>query len=324
MTGSASRALVLLSLLQTRRDWPGPVLAERMAVSERTLRRDVERLRDLGYRISAIKGPGGGYRLDAGSELPPLLFDDDQAIAVAVALQLAAVSGIGLGEAAARALLTVRQVMPSRLRHRVDGVAFTTLPAVAAPTVDPGVLVEVSAAVAAREVLRFDYTPVDRPADGAAGRRRIEPHHVVATGARWYLVGWDLDRDEWRVFRLDRVRPRIPRGPNFPPKAVPGGDVREFLAGRLKGSVHGNVWPCRGEVILELPAERVVPFVPDGIVEALGPERCRVALGSWSWIALAAALGRFDAPMTSAAPPELARAFAALAERFAQVATSSG
>ncbi|GAB3152791.1 WYL domain-containing protein [Micromonospora sonneratiae] len=325
MAGSPARMLKLLSLLQTRRDWPGRVLAERLEVSDRTLRRDVEHLRELGYRISAIKGPDGGYRLDAGSELPPLLFDDDQAIALVVALQVASVSGAADGEAALRALTTVRQVMPSRLRHRIDGVAFTTLSADNAATmaVDPEVLIAVSAAVRAREVLRFDYVSVGRGPDGDPSLRRAEPHHVVFSSGRWYLVAWDLDNDDWSVFRLDRMTPRIPTGPRFTPRTVPGGDVHDFLAGCFKGSDRGNTWPCTGEVVLELPARKVIPFVHDGIVEEVAPDRCRLVVGSWSWVALAASIGRFDTAILQAAPRELADAFSLLSQRFAEAATRS-
>lgn len=312
--------LKLLSLLQARRDWPGRVLSERLEVSDRTLRRDIDRLRELGYRIVGSKGPDGGYRLDAGAELPPLLFDDDQAVAIAVALQVAASAGAADGEAALRALATVRQVMPSRLRHRVDGLAFTTLPGAEATVADPGVLVALSAAVSAREILRFDYVSVGRDPDTAPSRRRVEPHHVVFGNGRWYLVAWDLDVDDWRVYRLDRLTPRFPTGPRFSPRVVPGGDVRVFLAGRFTGSDRGNQWPCTGEVVLDLPARDAIPFVPDGVVEELGPDRCRLVVGSWSWVALAASLGRFDAPISDVAPRELADAFALLAQRFGEAA----
>ena len=142
--GTSSRLLTLLSLLQARRDWPGATLAERLDVTPRTVRRDIDRLRELGYPVQAFKGPDGGYRLDAGSELPPLLFDEDQAVALAVALQLAATSGAGVGEAAARALATVRQVLPARPRHRVDAVQVTPLPDGVPVEVDPAVLVGVT------------------------------------------------------------------------------------------------------------------------------------------------------------------------------------
>jgi len=310
--------LALLSLLQARRDWPGPLLSERLEVSARTVRRDVDRLRGLGYRIAATKGPDGGYRLDAGSELPPLLFDDDQAVAISLALQLAASAGAGIEEAAERALATVRQVMPSRLRNRVDALQVTAIGTGGAPLVDPAVLVAAGAASRAREVLRFDYgTDSSRPP------RRVEPHHLVARDGRWYLVAFDLDRGEWRVYRLDRMTPRTPTGPRFAPRDVPGGDVSAFVAARFKGSDTGDRWPCTGEVVLGLRASRVLPFAGDGSVEDLGDGRCRLRLGSWSWPALAAAFLRFDADLEVVGPPELDRAFAALAERSARAAPLS-
>jgi biotin operon repressor len=311
--------LTLLSLLQTRRDWPGRLLAERLSVSPRTLRRDVENLRDLGYRITAMKGPDGGYRLEAGSELPPMLFDDDQVIALAVALRTASAAGGPQAEASLRALATVRQVMPSRLRHRVDGLRFTTLAVSphADPAVPAAVLVAVSDAVRAREVLRFDYAGVGGAPHADSTRRRVEPHHVVFRGGRWYLVGWDLDREQWRVFRIDRLEPRIPTGPRFTPRSVPGGDVARFVAARFKGGERGTDWPVTGHAVLRLPARRVIPFADDGVVEELGPDQTRLVLGSWSWTALAAAFARFDAPMTQVTPRELAEAFGILATRMA-------
>jgi len=311
MTSTTSRLLVLLSLLQTRRDWPGQVLAERLDISHRTVRRDVDRLRDMGYRIHATKGPDGGYRLDSGSELPPLLFDDDQAIALAVALQSATQSGAGVAEAAMRALTTVRQVMPTRLRHRMDALQFTPLANPLRADVDPAVLVALSTAARAREVLRFDYRGSDVP-------RRVEPHDVVTSNGRWYLVAWDLDRDDWRTFRADRITPRTHTGPRFVPRDIPGGNVRDFVAARFKGSTDENRWPCVGTVVLAIPAVDVLPYVGDAVVEELGPKRCRVELGSWSWVSLAASFGRFDAEIEVVSPPELAAAFVELAERFAR------
>ncbi|MGR6918860.1 helix-turn-helix transcriptional regulator [[Actinomadura] parvosata] len=346
MPKTSGRLLALLSLLQTRRDWPGALLAERLGVSPRTVRRDVERLRELGYPIMTFKGPDGGYRLGAGSELPPLLFDDEQAVALAVALQLATTSGAGIEEAAARALNTVRQVMPARLRHRIDTLQVT---AVERPTLRPEaqlgaeVLVALSAAVHAREVLRFGYATQDEEAPP----RRAEPHHLVTWGGRWYLVAWDLDREDWRTFRADRITPRTPTGPRFAPRELPGGTVAAFVAGRFLGSTEpgesggaggtgrsggaggsggtagsagSGGWPCRGEVILGLPAAAVSPYVRDGVVEELGPGRCRLVLGSWSWAGLAATVGRFDADIEVVGPPELKAAFARLARRFAGAA----
>lgn len=317
--------LTLLSLLQARRDWPGQLLAERLSISDRTVRRDVDRLRELGYRIQAIKGPDGGYRLDAGSELPPLLFDDDQAIVLAVALQTVGVAGTGFEEPASRALATVRQVMPARLRHRIDALQVTAVPESRShdQPVATDVLVALGSAVRAHEVLRFDYA-TDRPrADGSLQPpRRVEPHHLVTRSGRWYLVAWDLDRGDWRIYRADRITPRTHTGPRFEPRELPGGDVRTFVAGRFKGSNGADVWPCNGEVILDLPARDVSPYVGDGVVEELPEGRCRLFLGAWSWAGLAATIGRFDADVEVVGPPELAVAFTALSRRFAEAGVS--
>lgn len=318
MSTATSRSLLLLSLLQARRDWPGQVLADKLEVSPRTVRRDVDRLRALGYRIVALKGPDGGYRLEAGSELPPLMFDDEQAVAIAVALQTAAASGTKTAEAADRALATVRQVLPSRLRHRVDALRVTALAPVDAPAadVDPGVLVALTSAVSARTVLRFDYTG---PA-GRVERRRVEPHHVVTVAGRWYLVGWDLEKDDWRIFRADRVDPRVPTGPRFAPRELPGDTVEAYVSSRFTGASERGPWPCIGEMILGKPAAEVAPFVETGTVEDLGGGRCRVVCGSWSWESLAAAIGRFDTDIEVVGPSELRAAFATLARRFADAA----
>lgn len=412
MPKTSARLLSLLSLLQARRDWPGALLAERLDVSPRTVRRDVDRLRELGYPVVAMKGPDGGYRLDAGTELPPLLFDDEQAVALAVALQIATTTGAGIEEAAARALNTVRQVLPARLRHRVDTLRVTAVdrPAIRPePQVDSDVLMAIGAAVHGREVLRFDYSPVSGPVRATAGTsegcegtpaappgstvpsgsatpsgsaappgsatlpgspmgaprpspplagtpmppqvppsptphtgtlpqtprhtdpappppRRVEPHHLVTWGRRWYLVAWDLDRDDWRTFRADRITPRTPTGPRFPPRELPGGSVAAFITARFRGveATEGpdgvGGWPCRGEVILALPAAEVLRHTREGIVEELGPDRCRLVLGSWSWPGLAAAIGRFDADIEVIGPPELSSAFAHLATRYAAAA----
>ncbi len=390
MPKTSARLLSLLSLLQARRDWPGALLAERLDVSPRTVRRDVDRLRELGYPVVAMKGPDGGYRLDAGTELPPLLFDDEQAVALAVALQIATTTGAGIEEAAARALHTVRQVLPARLRHRVDTLQVTAVDRPAArpePQVDGGVLMALGSAVHAREVLRFDYRPVSGAGRGSSGHgagagsvrepsdpgpgpasgqgpsdhspassvargsadsrgpsdhnpgsasgqgpehppppRRVEPHHLVTWGRRWYLVAWDLERDDWRTFRADRIAPRTPTGPRFTPRELPGGSVAAFITARFRGvttAAEDGVggWPCRGEVILGLPAADVLRHTREGIVEELGPDRCRLVLGSWSWLGLAAAIGRFDADIEVIGPPELAAAFGHLATRYAAAAT---
>ncbi|SFE82255.1 helix-turn-helix transcriptional regulator [Blastococcus tunisiensis] len=321
---ASQRLLRLLSLLQARRDWPGPVLGERLQVSERTLRRDIDRLRELGYPISAVRGPDGGYRLDAGSHLPPLLFDDEQAVALAVALRTAVGTGAGIEEAAARALGTVRQVMPTRLRARIDSIQVTPVERGGAdPQADPGVLLDIGAAIRAREELRFDYrSPAEQGREAAARPpRQVQPHHLVARGGRWYLVGWDPHRGDWRIHRADRVVPRTPNGPRFVPREVPGGDVAAFLAARFRGS-SGEDWPCRGMVVLGRPASEVLPFAGDGTVEERDPGRCLVRLGSWSWAALAATLARFDAAIEVVDPPALREAFADLAARAAAAAAA--
>ncbi|MFV0374466.1 helix-turn-helix transcriptional regulator [Microbacterium sp.] len=312
MTGTSARMLTLLSLLQTRRDWPGNLLAERLEVTPRTVRRDMTRLRELGYRITAIKGPDGGYRLDAGSELPPLLFDDEQAVAIAVTLQTARSSGVDIDEAAARALATVRRLLPSHLRHRVDGIRFTE--SIAPDRVDPAVLEAVSAAARDRRTLRFDYGTHD----GLA--RRAEPHAVVARAGRWYLVARDLDRDDWRTYRLDRLRPRTPAGAPFTPRPLPAADARTFLAARFKGSTDEDRWPHTGELVIDLPVARVAPWVDDGDVAAVDDHRTRVRLGSWSWDGLLAGVMRFGAPFTVVGPEPLREAAQRAAARLAQSA----
>ncbi|GAA1757259.1 helix-turn-helix transcriptional regulator [Nonomuraea bangladeshensis] len=324
MPKTSARLLSLLTLLQTRRDWPGALLAERLDVSPRTVRRDVDRLRELGYPITAAKGPEGGYRLTPGTDLPPLLFDDDQAVALAIALHHATATGADIAEGAARALTTVRQVMPARLRHRIDALHVTAVePPTARPRArtDSALLMTVSAAVHAREILRFDYAPSGED-DGPP--RRVEPHHLLTWRGRWYLLAWDLDRNDWRTFRADRITPKVPTGPRFTPREPPAGDVATFIAARFRGSdpATGTAdWPCQGEVILHLPAADVAPYLHDGIVEELGPGRCRLVLGSWSWHGLAAALGRFDADIEVVGPPELRNAFERLARRYARAAT---
>ncbi|QDY08622.1 YafY family transcriptional regulator [Micromonospora sp. HM134] len=319
MPTTSARLLALLSLLQTRRDWSGTTLAARLGISLRTVRRDIDRLRDLGYPVAAAKGPDGGYRLAAGTELPPLLFDDDQAVALTVALQVAATTGgSGLADAAARALHTVRQVLPARLRQRVGTLSVTAVarPTTAAPEpVDGGVLLALSAAVQNHEILRFDYGQ-DSP-DGPA--RHAEPHHVVTWDGRWYVVAWDLDRADWRTFRADRITLRPPHGPRFTPRPLPGGDVATYVTGVFRGSGGTSTdWPCRGTVILDLPAATVARFTRDGFVEEIDPGRCRLTLGSWSWVSLAATIARYDADITVVGPDALTDAFALLARRFAR------
>jgi predicted DNA-binding transcriptional regulator YafY len=318
-TTTSGRLLSLLSLLQVRRDWPGVLLAQRLGVSERTVRRDVDRLREVGYVVHAVKGPDGGYRLEAGSQLPPLLFDEDQAIALAVALRMAVGTGAGIEEAAARALATVRQVMPSRLRQRIDALEIEAGHR-DDPQVDTGLLVALSDAVRACEELRFDYRAPGRPDVGVLPARRVQPHHLLVRAGRWYVVGWSPDREDWRTYRADRMTLRVPNGPRFTPRQVPGGDAATFLAARFKGSDSANAWPCRGEVVLDLPLAEVAPFAGDDTAEEVSPTRTRLLTGSWSWAALAAKLARFDTESEVVGPPALRDAFAELSRRAARAA----
>ena len=203
MNQTASRLLKLLSLLQARRDWPGNELADRLGVFNRTIRRDIERLRQLGYPVQSLTGPAGGYQLRAGSAMPPLLLDDDEAIAIAVGLRSAASASVtGIEETAVRALVKLEQVLPAHLRRRVGalGAATFTLP-VAGPRVDPQHLSVIAAACRDSECLRFAYQNRDR----VDSRREVEPHSLVNHGRRWYLVAWDRRREDWRTFRIDRL-----------------------------------------------------------------------------------------------------------------------
>src|SRR5688572_12089081 len=203
MPDASSRLLDLLSLLQARRDWRGAELAERLEVSGRTIRRDVGRLRDLGYPVESLTGPAGGYRLRAGTAMPPLLLDEEEAIAIAVGLRTAARASVtGIEETSIRALVKLEQVLPAHLRRRVAALGSATVAgAVSGPTVDPQHLTTIAAACRDSECVRFDY----RSRDGAATRRELEPHSLVNLAQRWYLVGWDRSRADWRTFRVDRI-----------------------------------------------------------------------------------------------------------------------
>jgi len=322
MSETSARLLSLLSLLQARRDWPGSLLAERLEVSPRTVRRDVDRLRDLGYPVRATKGPDGGYRLDAGADLPPLLFDDDQAIAVAVALQTATATVAGIEEGALRALATVRQVMPARLRQRVDALHVTTVDRYGdarRARVDTEQLIAIGSAVRAREVLRFDYASPGAEDGEWVPPRRVEPHHLVTWGGRWYLVGWDLERNDWRTFRVDRMLPKTPTGPRFTPRELPAPDVATYISSRFQSQ---DQWPCRGTAILQAKASDIARWAGrEALVEEVTPTSCRLTLKGWSWTGLAATFGMFEADLEFVGPPELKEAAINLAGRYTSAAS---
>lgn len=321
MAKTSARLLRLLSLFQARRDWPAADLAARLGVSERTVRRDIDTLRELGYPIHASLGPGGAYRLGAGNRLPPLLLDNDQAIAVAVALQTTPRSVLGLGEAAQRALGTLRAVMPAPLARQVDALEVTSIRSsweLPAPDIDPARLVGVGTAVRKREVLDFHYTrasggPVD---DGLDPLERVEPHHLVVWSARWYLVAYDLVRDRWQTYRLDRIVPRRATGQSFTARPLPATSVATYVMGQFDRGDTPDHWPCYGHAVLELEASIVAKWAPGGaIVEQLDERRCQLTLGAWSWVGLAALYGAFDAEMQLTGPPELIEAAQRLSRR---------
>lgn len=316
---TSRRLLALLSLLQARRDWPARVLAERLGISERTVRRDVERLRELDYAIEATRGPDGGYRLGAGERMPPLVLDEEQAVAVALALRTAAAVGAGIEEPAERALQAMTRMLPAPLAARLRSLDDASAPAPPVE-IDPAVLLRLGDAIRDRLEVRYDYTPVGATSAPTAPPRRIEPHHLVLHGGRWYLVGVDAERGDWRTLRVDRLAPKTHTGRRFEPRVVPGGDPLRFLEARFRGSDTGT-WACWGEATLPLPLRAVAPFVGDGSAREVGAGSTRVRLGAWSWAGVAASLLRFDADLAEVEPAELRDALAGIATRAGRAST---
>ncbi|MFJ2821972.1 helix-turn-helix transcriptional regulator [Streptomyces toxytricini] len=329
MATTSRRALRLLSLFGSRRVWPLRDLAARLGAGERTVRRDIETLRRLGYPITTVHGPGGGYRLGTGHTLPPLLFDHDQALAAAVALQTAPSTVFGLRDDAARALVTLEQAMPAALRESMKSLRLTALPnywEFPAPPADPEALTTVGTAVRHHHVLVTETLRADgsRPGPGDddfTPARRIEPHHLVVWAGRWYVVAHDLQDHRWRVHRVDRLRAR-PTGRPFTPRPFPDGDLAHFvMSSHDRGDVPA-AWPCTGHARLTLPAGTVARWAPSGsVVEHLDSEHCRLTLGAWSWAGVAGILATFDTDLTDLHPPELAQACHRLASRLAAAAT---
>ncbi|GHC80749.1 DNA-binding transcriptional regulator [Nocardiopsis terrae] len=312
MKSTSARLLQLLSLLQTRKDWPGSDLADRLAVSPRTVRRDVDRLRDLGYPIQATMGTGGGYQLGAGAALPPLLLDDDEAVAVAVGLRTAAQGGVsGIEETSVRALAKLLQVLPSRLRRRVDALGAFTVPMPSeGPTVDADTLALIAATCRDSERLRFDY----ESHGGAASRRIVEPHRLVSHGRRWYLVAWDTGREDWRTFRVDRMRPLTPTGPRVPPRDPPEQGVAAYLAERM--NLH--MWPIKARVRLGVSAEEALegPAARYGPIEAVDEHSCVLLCAGQELVGMACYLAMLDVEMEVEEPAELRAEMARLGERL--------
>jgi predicted DNA-binding transcriptional regulator YafY len=311
MVRTSARLLRLLSLLQARANWSGAELADRLGVTARTVHNDVERLRSLGYPVHASRGVGGGYRLGAGAALPPLLLDDDEAVAVAVGLRTAAGGSVtGIQETSLRALAKLEQVLPSRLRHQVRAMQAATVEVpVPGPTVDPEVLTAVAAACRDHQRLRFDY----RDHDGSASVRTVEPHRLVHDRGRWYLVAWDVDRQDWRTFRADRVQPRIPTGPRFAPRDPPDGDVATWL----QRGVGAATWRYRARVRVHAPAEQVAGRLPPAVVlEAVDERSCVADVGSDTPQMLAVYLGMLEEDFEVDGPPELVEQLRTLADRY--------
>jgi predicted DNA-binding transcriptional regulator YafY len=316
MTQTSSRLLELLSLLQGRRDWPGEELADRLEVSGRTIRRDIQRLRQLGYPVESLTGPAGGYRLRAGSAMPPLLLDDEEAIAIAVGLRTAARASVtGIEETAVRALVKLEQVLPAHLRRRVGALssATSTLP-VGGPTVDPQHLTVIAATCRDSERLRFAY----RRRDGTDSRREVEPHSLVNYGRRWYLVAWDRGREGWRTFRVDRLTKPSSGGVRFVPRGLPAKDAATYVQQSIRAA------PNRYEAVLTLHAAagEIESRVPAywGAVEPLDASTCLFRTGDddLGWLALRVAMLGVDFELHE--PPELKEHLRALSSRLGRAA----
>jgi len=312
MSETSSRLLELLSLLQARRDWPGGELADRLEVSGRTIRRDIERLRRLGYPVESLTGPAGGYRLRAGSAMPPLLLDDEEAIAIAVGLRTAAGASVsGIEETAVRALVKLEQVLPAHLRRRVSALGSATLTVpVSGPRIDPRHLTLIAGACRDSECVRFGY----RTRDGTDSRREVEPHSLVNRGRRWYLVAWDRRREDWRTFRLDRLTRPASTAVRFRPRRLPAKDAAAYVERSIAGA------PTRYEAVITLhaPAEEISSRIPAywGTIEPIDAHTCRFTAGDddLGWLAMRVAMLGVDFDVQE--PPELIEHLRALGSRL--------
>jgi predicted DNA-binding transcriptional regulator YafY len=316
---TSARLLRLLSIMQSRRDWTGPELAARLQVTTRTVRNDVERLRQLGYPVDATPGVGGGYRLGTGAVVPPLLLDDEEAVAVTVGLRTAAGGPVtGIEEASVRALAKLQQLLPAALRRRVSALETFAVPVPAAgPAVDAATLTTLAAACRDLRRVRFDY----ERHDGTRSRRDAEPYRLVSVGRRWYLVAWDTGPGAWRTFRVDRITlPAYPEGPRFTPRQLPDGDAALHV---LKGT-GAAMWRYRVQVIVHAPAADVIPRLPPAVtVDPIDERTCRIHVGSDTPQMLALYLGLLDADFeleNPAAHPDLVHHLRTLATRYHRAA----
>jgi predicted DNA-binding transcriptional regulator YafY len=321
MANTSSRTLRLLSLLQGQRYWAGGALADRLGVSARTLRRDVDRLREIGYPVEANRGVDGGYQLAAGAALPPLVVDDEEAVALAIGLRAAAYGAIaGIEEASVRALAKVVQVMPPRLRRRVEALTAATEPLVfgGRERVDAGVLTTVAQACRDDERLRFAYTAYG----GVESDRHVEPHRLVSYGRRWYLVAYDLDRGDWRSFRVDRVGEPRHTGTRFRPRSLPGGDYNEFVRAGVASAPAGAQ---AVEAIVYAPGYQVRGAIGQWatVVDDTLDAHCHVTIvaDGYDWPAFALAI--VGAEFEVLGPPEMVAHVRAWGERFTR-ATLAG
>lgn len=313
MLETSARLLRLLSLFQGRRYWSGPDLAERLDVTSRTLRRDVDKLRSLGYPIHSAAGAEGGYQLGAGTTMPPLLLDDEEAVAVALGLRAAATGAIaGVEEASVRALSKIEQIMPPRLGRRVAALQSMVVssPGAASP-VDAHALSMIASACRDSEVLRFRY--FDHA--GTATTRSVEPHRLVHTGRRWYLVAWDSGRNDWRTFRVDRIQPKLTAGARVAPRRPPAQDLAAYVA--------RGVWyapRCRARVKLLVSAETIAERVPPcvGMIEAIDPGSCFFDMGASTFESLAVHLVLLGVDFEVSGPAELVAEVRRVAERYAR------
>ncbi len=305
------RLLRLLSLLQTRREWSGQALAERLDVTTRTVRNDIERLRLMGYAVQSRTGVAGGYRLGPGAAMPPLLLDDDEAVAVGLGLSAAAAGTVtGIEETSLRAMTKLQQTLPARLRPRLDALRQATVSAAAGgPTVDADVLVTLATACRDAQQLRFDYTT----RSGEEELRRVEPHRLVYTGHRWYLLAWDSDRTDWRTFRADRIRPRLPTGPRFTPREPPEDVARHVIRGTAS-----QAWRHPARVRLHAPARAIADRITPagGLLTAVDEQSCVLETGGDSLLNLVGYLTSLDVAFDVLDPPDLRDLLSSLADRY--------